>query len=85
MAEDKSILVSEVQSIIQRFEKQRNYLAEVWQDKVHERFDKDALEPFCKHINSYLSGEGLESCGLEDILKRMSQHLSDMSSLTGNL
>lgn len=52
-------------------------------DVVRQRFEEQVFEPYCQKIRDYLDGTNIKDEGLNALMVSMSQHLDDMSELTG--
>lgn len=75
--------VLQIQEVEQGLNAKWQEAQQVWRDNVAERFRTTIMEPYTKNFNKYLTGEGINGCGVADLMQKMSMHLQEMSSLTG--
>ena len=74
--------VHQVQNVECDLKNEWQSVHEGWQDCVAERFNNEVMEPYMQIFKQYLTGDGINGCGLEQLLYQMNQHLQDMDSLT---
>lgn len=54
---------------------------EGWHDSVAEGYNTGVMEPYLRNFRQYLTGEGINGYGLEQLLQQMDRHLQEMASL----
>jgi hypothetical protein len=74
--------VPQVQDIERRLKSEWHTVQEGWQDSVAEGFNEGVMEPYVQNFHQYITGEGLDCYGLEQLLQQMDSHLQQMESLT---
>lgn len=79
-----SDFVQQVQEVEQQLKTEWQSLQEGWQDCVAVGFNEGVMVPYLKIFQQYLSGEGINGYGLEQLLQQMDKHLQDMASLTNS-
>lgn len=74
--------VIQVHEVEQNLKSEWESVQNGWQDNVAEDFGKGVMEPYMRNFQQYLTGEGINGYGLEQLLQQMDKHLQDMESLT---
>lgn len=73
--------VSQVQEVEQELRNEWQMVHSGWQDSVAEGFNAGVMEPYLRNFQQYITGEGINGYGLEQLLQQMDKHLQEMSSL----
>lgn len=73
--------VAQVQEVEQKLKAEWQSVQEGWQDSVAEGFNVGVIEPYMLNFQQYVTGEGINGYGLEQLLQQMDRHLQDMNSL----
>lgn len=73
--------VRQVQEVEQKLKSEWQSVQEGWQDCVAEGFNKGTMMPYSKTFQQYITGEGINGYGLEQLLQQMERHLQDMALL----
>lgn len=74
--------VRQVQEVEQKLNSEWQSVQEGWQDRVAEGFNEGTMVPYSKNFQQYITGEGMNGYGLEQLLQQMERHLQDMEALT---
>ena len=54
-----------------------------WQDKIAEDFNVGIIEPYMRNFQQYVTGDGINGYGVEQLVQQMEKHMQDMASLAG--
>lgn len=73
--------VSGVQDVEQKLKTEWLSVQDGWRDSVAERFREEIMEPYMRNYQQYISGDGFNGFGLEQLLQQMEKHLQDMASI----
>lgn len=73
--------VSQVQEVERKLNAEWLSVEENWRDRIAEDFRERVLEPYMQKFQQYITGEGFNGYGVEQLLSQMDNHLQDMASL----
>lgn len=73
--------VNQVRDVEQQLMAEWQSVRECWHDGVADSFYEGVMEPCLRNLHRYITGEGFEGGGLEQLVKQMDSHLQDMALL----
>lgn len=56
---------------------------EDWRYSAADSFNDYIMDPYCRNIHQYITGEDITGYGVDQLIKQMDKHMQDMSQLTG--
>lgn len=54
-----------------------------WNDRVAVKYKEGVFDAYCKFFERYITGEDIRGYGVDDLMKKMNEHLEKMAELTG--
>jgi hypothetical protein len=73
--------VAQVQDVEKKLITEWQSVHDNWKDRVAEGFNDGVIEPYLHSFQQYITGDGINGLGLEQLLIQMKEHLEDMDSL----
>ena len=73
----------QVREVEQQLKSEWQLVQEGWRDNVAVGFEQGVIQPYTKNFQQYLTGEGINGYGVEQLMQQMDKHLQDMSSVAG--
>ncbi len=74
--------VAQVQDVENKLSAEWQSVQEGWQDSVAAGFNESVMIPYFNNFQQYITGQGLNGLGIEQLLLQMDKHLQDMEPLT---
>lgn len=75
--------VLQIQEVERNLKATWQVVQEDWRDKSSENFGNWIMVPYTKNFSQYITGDGISGLGVDDLMKQMDKHLSDMERLSG--